>query len=137
MSDKGKAAWEKAAACEAHARATEDGKLQGMFRKLRDSWIRIGKRCPAIGAYGGEREALGRRKARGPLMSKSTDYIANAEECQRMAEISKQPHEKQLWLEMAESWLRMIPSPNRTASEKFDTAEHEQGTNQVRSEAEH
>jgi hypothetical protein len=42
MSDKGKAAWEKAAACEAHAQATEDGKLQGMFRKLRDSWIRIG-----------------------------------------------------------------------------------------------
>ena len=37
MSDKGKAAWDKAAACEAHARATSDGKLQAMFRKLRDS----------------------------------------------------------------------------------------------------
>jgi hypothetical protein len=34
-------AWEKAAACEAHARHTNDGKLQAMFRKLRDSWIRI------------------------------------------------------------------------------------------------
>jgi hypothetical protein len=34
-------AWEKAAACEAHARHTDDGKLQAMFRKLRDSWIRI------------------------------------------------------------------------------------------------
>lgn len=42
MSDRGKAAWEKAAACEAHAQATQDGKLQTMFRKLRDSWIRIG-----------------------------------------------------------------------------------------------
>jgi len=42
MSEKGKAAWDKAAACEAHAQATNDGKLQALFRKLRDSWIRIG-----------------------------------------------------------------------------------------------
>jgi hypothetical protein len=42
MSDSSKAAWEKAAECEAHAQATEDGNLQGMFRKLRDSWIRVG-----------------------------------------------------------------------------------------------
>ena len=32
----------KAAACEAHAKATDDRKLQVMFRKLRDSWVRIG-----------------------------------------------------------------------------------------------
>jgi hypothetical protein len=42
MSEQGKVAWEKAAVCEAHAQATNDGKLQAMFRKLRDSWIRIG-----------------------------------------------------------------------------------------------
>ena len=35
-------AWEKAAACEAHAKATDDKKLQVKFRKLRDSWVRIG-----------------------------------------------------------------------------------------------
>ncbi len=34
--------WKKAAACEAHARASKDGKMQALFRKLRDSWIRIG-----------------------------------------------------------------------------------------------
>jgi hypothetical protein len=38
----GQAAWEKAAACEAHARNTNDRILQDKFRKLRDSWIRIG-----------------------------------------------------------------------------------------------
>ena len=32
----------KAAACEAHAQASNDGKMQALFRKLRDSWIRIG-----------------------------------------------------------------------------------------------
>ena len=42
MRQQGKDAWEKAAACEAHAQASADGKLQSMFRKLRDSWIRIG-----------------------------------------------------------------------------------------------
>jgi len=42
MSDKGKAAWDKAEACEARALATGDGKLRAAYRKLRDSWIRIG-----------------------------------------------------------------------------------------------
>jgi len=42
MSDERPDAWAKAAACEAHAQATKDWKLQAMFRKLRDSWIRIG-----------------------------------------------------------------------------------------------
>jgi hypothetical protein len=42
MSQKGKAAWDKAAACEAHAQATSDDQVQAMLRKLRDSWIRIG-----------------------------------------------------------------------------------------------
>lgn len=42
MSDNRPDAWAKAAACEAHAQASTDRKLQAMFRKLRDSWIRIG-----------------------------------------------------------------------------------------------
>jgi hypothetical protein len=42
MSDERPDARAKAAACEAHAQATKDGKLQVMFRRLRDSWIRIG-----------------------------------------------------------------------------------------------
>ena len=41
MSERRPDAWKKAAACEAHAEATSDGKLKVKFRKLRDSWIRI------------------------------------------------------------------------------------------------
>jgi hypothetical protein len=70
-------------------------------------------------------------------MNKSDEYKGRASECQRMADISKQPHEKQLWLQMAEAWLRMVPRPNAAASDKFDAAEREQGTGQERSEAEH
>jgi len=42
-------AWEKAAACEAHARATNDQTIQAKFRKLRDSWIRIGNQAQLRG----------------------------------------------------------------------------------------
>jgi hypothetical protein len=38
-------AFEKAAACEQHARQTTDEKMQRMFRKLRDSWIRVGNKA--------------------------------------------------------------------------------------------
>jgi hypothetical protein len=43
MSERSVDPWRKAAACEAHAQASRDGKIQEMFRKLRDSWLRIGK----------------------------------------------------------------------------------------------
>jgi len=42
MGERADNAWEKAAACEAHAAATTDSKLKAMFLKLRQSWIRIG-----------------------------------------------------------------------------------------------
>ena len=41
MKREGLDAWEKAAACEAHAQSSKDGGLQDKFRRLRDSWIRI------------------------------------------------------------------------------------------------
>jgi len=41
MGNRRQDAWEKAAVCEAHARSTQDAKLQMKFLKLRDSWIRI------------------------------------------------------------------------------------------------
>jgi hypothetical protein len=42
MSDRADEAWDKAAACQAHAEAATDSKLKAMFLKLRQSWIRIG-----------------------------------------------------------------------------------------------
>jgi hypothetical protein len=45
-------AWEKAAACEAHARSLKDDKLQDKFRKLRDSWIRIANNAQLAGDVG-------------------------------------------------------------------------------------
>jgi hypothetical protein len=39
-------------------------------------------------------------------MRKLDGYLANAEECERMAEISQNPGEKAAWLQMAQQWLR-------------------------------
>jgi hypothetical protein len=41
MGPSSEAAWKKAAACEAHAKQTEDETLRTKFERLRDSWIRI------------------------------------------------------------------------------------------------
>jgi hypothetical protein len=70
-------------------------------------------------------------------MSKDDEYRANAAECQRMSEITKNPADKQTWLEMAAGWMRMIRQPQPSASDKFDEAEKTQGTGQARSGSEH
>jgi hypothetical protein len=70
-------------------------------------------------------------------MSKSDEYRANADECQKMARLAKHPGEKATWLQMAQDWLRMIKQPGPSASDKFDAAEQAQGTRQERSDSEH
>jgi hypothetical protein len=42
MGERADHAREKAAACDAHAQATADGKLKAMFLRLRQSWIQVG-----------------------------------------------------------------------------------------------
>lgn len=54
-----------------------------------------------------------------------------------MARLATHPGEKVTWLQMAQDWLRMIPRPKQSASDKFDAAERARGTGQTRSEAEH
>jgi hypothetical protein len=41
MELRSKTAWQKAAACDAHAKLTKDEILRAKFERLRDSWIRI------------------------------------------------------------------------------------------------
>jgi hypothetical protein len=49
-------AWEKAAACEAHARSLKDDQLRDKFRKLRDSWINIANNAQFAGDVGQSEE---------------------------------------------------------------------------------
>jgi len=54
-----------------------------------------------------------------------------------MARVARNLDDKGMWLQMAEDWLRMIPQPRQSASDKFDAAEKAQGTGQEPSDAEH
>jgi hypothetical protein len=69
-------------------------------------------------------------------MAKSDEYRENAQECERMARVTENPAERATWLEMAAHWLRLIPRPERSASDKFDAQEKAEGTGQPPSDAE-
>ena len=68
-------------------------------------------------------------------MNKLDEFRANAEECQRMADATQNPGDKRRWLQMAESWLRMVKKTS--AGERFDVAERQQGTQQPKSDRSH
>ncbi len=41
-------------------------------------------------------------------MSKNDEYRANAAECRRIARYTLNESEKRTWLDMADSWLRLV-----------------------------
>jgi hypothetical protein len=57
-------------------------------------------------------------------MNKNDEYRANAAECQRMARFTRNESEKRTWLEMAESWLRLIQhSQSSDLADRVDSIE--------------
>jgi len=69
-------------------------------------------------------------------MSRNDEYRANAAECQRMASVTRNPVDKQTWLEMAQHWMHLIKI-RQTSEEKFDQAERARGTHQAKSKESH
>ena len=72
-------------------------------------------------------------------VTKSEDYLRNAEECQRMADQAPTDREKRSWMKLAESWLRMVVVRKAIVEEtpeqkKFDIAVKNKGTGQKRSD---
>ena len=70
-------------------------------------------------------------------MSRSEEYRANAAECQRMADRTRNEADKRGWLKMAASWLRMIRQPKVTVSEKFEAEVSQTSTGHTKSDASH
>lgn len=66
--------------------------------------------------------------------NKANEYRANAADCRRMADSTKNTLEKDMWRDMSESWLGMIGHAER---EDFAAEEREHGTNQPRSKCFH
>jgi hypothetical protein len=74
-------------------------------------------------------------------MSKDDEYRRNAAECKRMADASRNETDKESWLKMSESWLRMVRGTKRRAQERasdaFDAHHSKRGTGQDDSGASH
>jgi hypothetical protein len=71
------------------------------------------------------------------MTNNNDEFRANATECQRMADATKNPGDRKRWLQMAQSWLRMIKPPRQSDGERFDAAERSEGTHQRKSDASH
>jgi hypothetical protein len=64
------------------------------------------------------------RWVEGRPTSKPVEYRANAQECERVAAISRNPNEKATWLQIARQWLGMIPKVELIKSDQLDAAGH-------------
>jgi hypothetical protein len=69
-----------------------------------------------------------------PVANKVNEYRANAADCRRMADSTKNALEKDMWRDMSESWLGMIAHAER---EDFAAEAREHGTNQPQSMSSH
>lgn len=67
MGPSSEAAWKKAAACDAHAKQTDDESLRVKFERLRDSWIRIANDAEAVSPPGNQETAGTASASRGPV----------------------------------------------------------------------
>ena len=73
-------------------------------------------------------------------MTDDEEYRRHAAECQRMAAATQNQDDKGRWLQMAESWMRMIRGKSRkqdAASDAFDAEQAERGTGQKDSDSSH
>jgi hypothetical protein len=64
-------------------------------------------------------------------------YRANAVHCFRLANKASDPDDEQTCLNMADTWLGMIPERQRTPNETFEAAVRNQGTRQEPSKSRH
>jgi hypothetical protein len=70
-------------------------------------------------------------------MADADTYRRNAHHCMRMAEDPLNWKDKWAWLNMAETWLGMIPQPQRRPQGMFETAVQDDGTKQEPSKSRH
>ena len=70
-------------------------------------------------------------------MDESDEYRAHAAECERMAQATIREDDKRQWLRLAQSWLGLIRTAERTPIEAFDAESRSKGTGQQESKASH
>jgi len=53
-------------------------------------------------------------------MNRNDQYLSYAADCHLMACITRDEHERQIWLEMAQSWLQLVQLPTRQSFSPFE-----------------
>jgi hypothetical protein len=53
-------------------------------------------------------------------MNRNDQYLSYATDCHLMACMARDQHERQTWLDMAQSWLRLVELPTRPSLSRFD-----------------
>ena len=55
-------------------------------------------------------------------MNRNDQYLSYAADCQQMACMTRNEHERQVWLDMAQSWLKLVQLPACASPSQFDTS---------------
>src|SRR5262245_8086074 len=56
----------------------------------------------------------------GAAMNRNDQYLSHAADCQLMACMTRDEHERQKWLDMAQTWLRLVEPPKCISTSSFD-----------------
>jgi hypothetical protein len=55
-----------------------------------------------------------------PAMNRNDQYLSHAADCQLMACMTRDEHERRTWLDMAQTWLQLVELPKRPSLSAFD-----------------
>ena len=53
-------------------------------------------------------------------MNRNDQYLSHAADCHLMACMTRDEHERQTWLDMAQTWLQLVELPKGTSLSPFD-----------------
>src|SRR5215469_10692317 len=56
----------------------------------------------------------------GAAMNRNDQYLSHAADCQLMVCMTRDEHERQKWLDMAQTWLRLVEPPKCISTSSFD-----------------
>ena len=74
-----------------------------------------------FGTFAARSRYFAARPLLGSAMNRNDQYLSCAADCHLMACMTRDEHERQTWLDMAQSWLRLVQMPTRPSFSSVDT----------------
>jgi hypothetical protein len=73
-----------------------------------------------FGTFARYSRSLAARPPLGSALNRNDQYLSHAADCHLMACMTRDQHERQTWLDMAQSWLRLVQMPTRPSISSLD-----------------